>query len=115
MASYVREALHDLILRQACGLGLHSISATAWSLIFDEAQTKRATTVLVTRELFDSSLRVLSSVEANNASASGSAIGLVLDFGLLDLSDGGEELDQVLVACGPRKLLKRQQTVKKTI
>jgi hypothetical protein len=94
-----REPLHDLILGQAGGLGFHSISTTARSLILDEAQTKRATTVLVTRELLDSGLRIFGSVEADNASASGSAVWLILDFGLLNLSDGSEEFDQILVAC----------------
>jgi hypothetical protein len=83
-----REPLHDLILGQAGGLGFHSISTTARSLILDEAQTKRATTVLVTRELLDSGLRIF-----------GSAVWLILDFGLLNLSDGSEEFDQILVAC----------------
>ena len=100
-----RTPLHDLVLSQVRGLGFHSISAAAArSLILDEAQTKWATTVLVTGEFLDSSLRIFSSIEANNTSASRSAVWLVLNLGLLDLSDGGEELDKILVACGPGKL-----------
>jgi hypothetical protein len=75
-------------------------------LIFDEAQTKWSTTILVTRELLDRSLRIFSSVEANNASASRSTVRLVLYFGLLNFSNGGEELNKILIARGPRKLLK---------
>ena len=110
-----RNALHDLILGQARSLGLHSISTTAGCLILDEAQAKWAATILVTGEFFDGSLCVFCSVEANNTSAPGSAVRLVLNFGLLDLSDGGEELDQILVACGPRKLLMHQRNVQSSV
>jgi len=95
LASSVEEnPLHDLVLSQVRGLGFHSISATAaWSLILDEAQTKRATTVLITRKLLDGGLCIFGRIEANNAGASRSAVWLILDFGLLNLSDSGEELD----------------------
>jgi hypothetical protein len=89
----MRNPLHDLILGQAGCLGFHSISAAAWSLILDEAQTKRATTVLITRKLLDGGLCIFGRIEANNAGASRPAVWLILDFGLLNLSDSGEELD----------------------
>jgi hypothetical protein len=90
--------LHNLILRQTCGLGFHSVTGATWSLIFDEAQTKRATTILVAGELLNSSLSVLSGVESNYTGAARSTIWLVLNLSLFDLPDGCEELDQILIA-----------------
>ena len=97
--------LHDLILSQASCLGLHRITA-ARSLILDEGQAKRTTPVLVSRELLNGSIGVLGSIESNNTSSAGSAIWLVLDLGLLDLANGGEELNEIFVAGRPRKLLR---------
>lgn len=84
--------LHDLILGQACGFSLHGIHA-AGSLILDEGQPKWAATVLVTRELFDRCVSALGSVESDDSCSSRSTVGLVLNFSLLNLSDGSEELD----------------------
>lgn len=43
-------------------------------------------------------------LKLNNAGAAGATVRLVLDLSALDLADGGEELDEVVVAGGPRKL-----------
>ena len=51
--------LHDLVLSQTCSIGLHCVTATR-SLVFDEAQSERTTTVLVTGELFNGSICTLS-------------------------------------------------------
>jgi hypothetical protein len=90
--------LHDLVLCQASSLGFHCISTSTRGLILDVAQTKWATTILVARELLDSGFGILGGIKSNNASTAGSTVRLILDFGLLDLSDSGEKLDKILVA-----------------
>ena len=100
-------ALHDLILGKAAGwLGLHGhcIVVRSWGLILDEAEAEWSSTVLVTGELGDGSLSIPNSVEANDTGSARTSVWLVLNLGLLDLSDGGEELDEILVAGGPWKL-----------
>lgn len=57
--------------------------------------------------LTNGSLGVFGSVELDNASATGTAIGLVLDLRTLDLADGGEEFDEIFVAGRPGKLKKK--------
>jgi len=94
----VTTPLHNLILRQTCGLSFHSVTATTRSLIFDEAQTQWATAILVARELLDGSLSVLSGVESNHTSSTRSTIWLILNLSLFDLSDGDEKLDEILIA-----------------
>lgn len=97
--------LHDLILRQAGGVGVHRhLVSASGSLVLDEAQAKRATTILVSRELGDGSVRVVDGVEANNTSAARTSIGLILNLGLLNLADCGEELNEILIAGRPRQL-----------
>lgn len=46
----------------------------------------------------DGSLSVALARELDNTSALGAAIGLVLNLSALDLADGGEEVDKILVA-----------------
>lgn len=98
-----RDLLHDLILRQACGLGLHSIQATR-SLVLDEGQSKWAPAVLVPREFFDRSISTLSRVKSNDTCSSRPPVWFILDLSLFNLSDGGEKLNEVLVARRPGKL-----------
>lgn len=57
----------------------------------------------------DRSLGVLSAVELNNTSAPRAAIRLVLNLRTLNLPDGVEQLNKVIVAGGPRKLQKSEQ------
>lgn len=93
--------LHDLILGQASYICVHShghsISASR-SLVLDEAQTEWTTTILISRELGDGGVGVLSRVEANNTSSAGASIWLVLDLGLLDFANGGEQLYEIFIA-----------------
>lgn len=103
IATICRTTLHDLVLRQAGGVGVHNVSASR-SLVLDKAQAKRAATVLVTGELGDGSVCVVNSVEANNTSAARASVWLVLNLGLLNLADCGEELNKILIAGRPRQL-----------
>jgi hypothetical protein len=105
--------------------GVHCIASTSSVTdigIAHEAETERTTAVLVPGELgcerlasscgfhdgcqqrTDCGLRILGSVELNNAGSARAAISLVLDLCLLHRADGGEEVDEILIACGPRKL-----------
>jgi hypothetical protein len=91
--------LHDLILRQAASsISVHGI-ASSRSLVFDKAEAKWSSTILVTRELLNSSIGILSGVESDDSGTSGSAVWFILDFGLLNLANGGEQLNQILIAC----------------
>jgi hypothetical protein len=73
--------------------------------ILDKGQTKWSPAVLVALELGNSGIRTVGTIEANDAAAPGASTGLVLNLGLLYLTDGGEEFDQVLIASRPGKLL----------
>lgn len=97
--------LHDVALGHATMVGVHGV-ATAWLEVLNIAKPELAATVLVTLELGDGSIRCLGSIESNDTGASGAAAWLVLDLGLLNLADGSEQLDQILVTSGPRKLRK---------
>ena len=70
-----------------------------------EAETQGPAAVLVTLELGDGGVRGLGTVETDNAGAARPSARLVLDLGLLDLADGREQIDQILVARGPGELL----------
>lgn len=95
---------HDLVLGEAAvGVGVHAV-ATAGGEVLDVAQAKRAAAVLIALELSDGSLGGVGVVEADHTAAARAAARLVLDLGLLDLADGGEELDQIVIAGGPGKL-----------
>lgn len=95
-----RVLLHDLILRQTGSLSLHGIAAAAaaGSLVFDEAQTERTTTVLVTGELLNGSVGILGRIESDHTSSTGTTVWLVLNLGLLNLANCGEQLDKIFVA-----------------
>jgi len=57
-------------------------------------------------ELTNSRLCILGSIELDNASTTGTTIRLVLDLSTLHRSNCGEELNEVIVRCRPRKLVK---------
>ncbi len=96
--------LHDLVLGEpAMGVSIHGVT-TARRDVLDIVEAERTTTVLVVLELGDRGLSGVRGVEADNAAASRPAARLVLNLGLLDLADGGEELDQVFVARRPGEL-----------
>jgi hypothetical protein len=86
------------------GVSVHGVAAT-WGLVLDEAQSERTTSILITGEFFDCGVGILGRVETNNTSSTRSSVRLILNFGLLDLSDSGEEFDKILVASRPWKLL----------
>lgn len=98
--------LHDLILRQAgMGICLHVVASGAWCVqIPNEAQPKRASAVLVALEFLDGRVRSIGSVESDDTGAARSTTGFVLNFGLLNLANCGEEFHEILVACGPGEL-----------
>jgi hypothetical protein len=52
----------------------------------------------------DSSVSIALDGELNDTASTRTAIGLVLNFSALDLSDGGEEFDKILVAGTPRQV-----------
>lgn len=85
-------------------VGVHAVTTAALREVLDVAESKLAATVLVSLELRDGSIGGLGSIKANHAGAPGASAWLVLDLRLLDLSDGSEELNQILVAGRPWKL-----------
>lgn len=80
---------------------VHAVAPTTRCQIFDEAKTKRPASILIALEFRNRRLSRGNTVEAYNTGTPGSATVLVLDFGLLDLSDRREQLDQVLIASRP--------------
>lgn len=87
-------------------ISFHGFTATGLVVhIFDEAQVERASTVLISLKLGDGGLGSLSSVEFNHATTTRTAARLVLDLCLFNLADGGEELDEIVIASGPGELV----------
>lgn len=86
------------------GIGVHGVDAGGVVDVLDEAEVQWPSAVLVALELGDCSLVRLGAVEANYAAAARAAAGLVLNLGLLHPADCGKELNEVIVASGPRKL-----------
>ena len=72
--------------------------------VADVGKAEWTTAILVALELGDGLRSVLLRGELNNTSATGTTSRLVLDLCTLDLTDGGEELDEVVVAGAPREL-----------
>lgn len=97
---------HHPLLRHAGAihvLHLH-VSPTRTARVQGKGQSERTSTILVIGELGDGLFSILGRSEANHTRAARAAVGLVLDFGLLDLADGLEELDQVIIAGRPGEL-----------
>lgn len=84
-------------------IGLHGVTAARLD-VPDVAETQLTSAVLVALELRDRSVGGFGSIESDDTSASGAAAWFVLNFRLLDVSDGAEELDKVLIARRPWKL-----------
>lgn len=88
------------------GVGVHAVAAAAAGCnVLDVAQTQRAAAVLVALELGNRGLGGVGGVEPDHAAATGPAAGLVLDLSLLDLANGREEFNQIVIARRPRKLI----------
>jgi hypothetical protein len=82
------------------GICVHDV-VSALVQILHKAQVERAATILVALKLGNGSLRSLGGIESNYASTTRTTTRLVLDLSLLDLSDRGEQLNQVVVAGRP--------------
>lgn len=88
-------------------IGLHSVPTTNGTTglgVSDVAEAQLTSAVLVALELGDSCVGRLSRVETDHTSATRAAARLILDFRLLNIPDGTEELDEVFIASGPREL-----------
>jgi hypothetical protein len=59
---------------------------------------------LVSGEFRDRGLCVLGTVESDHTGSTRATIWLILDFRLFDLTNSGEQLNEILVAGRPRKL-----------
>lgn len=71
------------------------------------SQAKWATAVRVALELGEGLCSVFLLGKLNDTSATGATSRLVLNLCALDFADGGEELDEIVVASAPRKLCMR--------
>lgn len=95
---------HDLVLGESHGRVLLLHRSFALANVADVRQSKGATAVLVVGELGDGRIGGLLGIEADDTRAARATVGLVLNLGLLDLADGLEQLNQVVVGSRPRKL-----------
>lgn len=89
------------------GIRVHAVVTAAWLEVPYEAQTEGTTPILVALELGDGSVGGVGTVEPNDTGAARPPTRLILNLGLLDLTDGGEQIDQILVTRGPRELWNR--------
>ena len=93
---------HDLILSETTmSVGIHGIATSTGSDVFDVAQPKRPSTILVALEFRDGRLSSAGVVETDDSRSSRSAAVLVLNFSLLDLANRCEQLDEVFIARRP--------------
>lgn len=96
------DSLHHLVLCHPA-IGFHSISSILVA-VFNIRQAQGSTTVDVSSKLSDGSFSVIGTVKFHHTCTTRSSVGFVLDLGTLDLSDGGEQLDKIIVAGGPWEL-----------
>ena len=80
------------------GLRLHVAS---WAQVLDVRETKGTSAVLVARKLGNSGACIVLIGELDDTSATRATVRLVLYLGTLDLTDRGEQLDQIFVARAP--------------
>jgi hypothetical protein len=85
------------------GIGIHAVTGARRDIL-DVAQAERATAVLITLEFGDGGLGRVGTVEANHTTAARPTAWLVLDLGLLNLTNGGEEFNKIVIARRPGKL-----------
>jgi len=76
--------------------------------VLDKAEAKRPSAVLIALKLGNSSFGCVGIVKADDSATTRSTARLVLDLGLLDLANRGEELDEIFIASGPRELQRCQ-------
>lgn len=84
-------------------VGIHAVTTTGRDIL-DVAQAQGTTAVLVALELGDGGLGGVGAVEADNTTSARATARLVLNLRLLDLTDGLEEFDQIVIARRPGKL-----------
>lgn len=82
---------------------LHLIG-TSGGVVLAVGEAERSTSVLIARELRNSRLCCIRIVKANDASSFGATIVFVLNLSLLNFSNGGEKLDEIVVARRPGQL-----------
>lgn len=99
-------SLHHLLLHGLL-LTLHGAAVGVASVV----EAERTTAVSVALELLDRGSSVLLTAEENDTGSTRAAVRLVLDLSLLDVADGDEELDQILVAGTPWQLWRRVSKV----
>lgn len=93
---------HNLVLRQTTvSVRVHDVASTTRCKVLDEAEAKRSAAVLIPLEFRNRRLSCVDTVETHNAGTPRAAAVLVLDFGLLNFSNRGEQFDQVLIASRP--------------
>lgn len=104
----VRATLHDLVLgKTTVTIGVHDITTaatTTGSKVLDVAEAERTSTVLVTLKFCNGSLGSISVIKPDNTAAARPTAWLILDLSLFNLANGGEQLNQVVVARRPGKL-----------
>lgn len=106
---HFNSGLHDLVLGKAgMSVSLHALRTRLLGLllvhVLDKAQVERAATILVTLELGNGGLSVVIGIKSDDTRTSGATTGLILNLGLLDLTNRSKELDEIFVASGPGQL-----------
>lgn len=97
----VAVASHHLIFHRRL-LAIHHVPTLVD--VLDVREPERTVAVGVALEFGDGGSSVLLIGELDYTGAARASIWLVLNLGALDLADGGEELNHVLVAGAPRQL-----------
>lgn len=101
------DILHHLLLSHAhthahVAVTIHiAIPIAADVEVFDETEPEGTSAILISGELGNGCLTVLSRVELHDACAAGAAVGFVLNFGTFNFANGLEEFDKIVVARGP--------------
>ena len=82
-------------------VGIHGIATSTGGDVFDVAQPKGPSTILVALEFRDGRLSGAGVVKTDDSRPSRSTAVLVLNFSLLNLANRCEQLYKVFVACRP--------------
>lgn len=84
--------LHYVALGHATMVGFHCVTPARLEVL-DVAEPELTATVLVSLELGYGSISCLGSIKSDDASSSGATARFVLNLGLLNFTDGPEQLD----------------------